>query len=279
MKRLLQIAAAVLILGGGGCGFGSLPGQLSRSLLEHPDPETVRDGAPAYLIMVDSLIAAAPEDGERLAAGARLYAFYATTFVDDPDRRRRLTARAREYGFKALCARDERACDGFTGSYQQLLASLNEFNRADEVPALFAMTVGWLAWLQANSENWEAVADLPKIEALLNRIVFLDESYQGGAAHKLLGVLLSLRPPALGGRPEAAKFHFERTLELTGGRDLAAKVEFARSYARSVYDRELHDRLLREVLAADPAVPGLTLTNTLAQRQARELLESADAYF
>jgi hypothetical protein len=45
------------------------------------------------------------------------------------------------------------------------------------------------------------------------------------------------------------------------------------------YDRELHDRLLHEVLEADPQVPGLTLTNTLAQRQARVLLESADGYF
>ncbi|MDH4015412.1 MAG: TRAP transporter TatT component family protein, partial [Chromatiales bacterium] len=63
------------------------------------------------------------------------------------------------------------------------------------------------------------------------------------------------------------------------GRDLSVKVEFARTYARLVYDRELHDRLLGEVLAADPDVPGLTLFNVLAQRQAEILLASADDYF
>lgn len=279
MKRFRIIAAAALLFSLIGCGLGNLPGQLSLVLLDHPDPETVRDGAPAYLVMTDALIAADPENSELLAAGARLYAFYAITFIEDPERRRRLAGRARDYGYRALCAHEKTACHLVAGPYDLFQAGLSEFNRADEVPALFAMTVGWLAWIQANSENWEAVADLPKVEALLNRIVFLDEGYRGGAAHTLLGVLLSLRPPALGGRPEAAKFHFERSLELSGGRDLAVKVEFARSYARLVFDRELHDRLLREVLAADPAAPGMTLTNTLAQRQARDLLKSAESYF
>ncbi|HZW58754.1 MAG TPA: TRAP transporter TatT component family protein, partial [Woeseiaceae bacterium] len=73
--------------------------------------------------------------------------------------------------------------------------------------------------------------------------------------------------------------YFERAIELTGGTDLAAKVEFARGYARLVYDRALHDRLLDEVLAADPDVPGYTLTNVLAQRDAQALLASADDYF
>ena len=35
----------------------------------------------------------------------------------------------------------------------------------------------------------------------------------------------------------------------------------------------------REVLAADPQAPGLTLSNTLARKEARELLDDADDYF
>jgi hypothetical protein len=58
-----------------------------------------------------------------------------------------------------------------------------------------------------------------------------------------------------------------------------AKVLYARSYARLVFDRPLHDRLLREVLAADPQAPGLTLSNTLARGAARGLLDEADEYF
>jgi hypothetical protein len=46
-----------------------------------------------------------------------------------------------------------------------------------------------------------------------------------------------------------------------------------------VFDRELHDRLLTEVLDANPQVPELVLQNTLAQDRARVLMASADDYF
>jgi hypothetical protein len=66
---------------------------------------------------------------------------------------------------------------------------------------------------------------------------------------------------------------------LTDGKDLSIKVEYARGYARLVYDRELHDRLLNEVLVSDVKQPGFTLANSLAWQQAEELLASADEYF
>ena len=46
-----------------------------------------------------------------------------------------------------------------------------------------------------------------------------------------------------------------------------------------VFDRELHDRLLNEVLAADPSYKGWTLSNVMARREAEALLQSADEYF
>jgi hypothetical protein len=46
-----------------------------------------------------------------------------------------------------------------------------------------------------------------------------------------------------------------------------------------VFDRDLHDNLLKTVLAAPTEAPGLTLINTLAQQQAQQLLDSANDYF
>ena len=66
---------------------------------------------------------------------------------------------------------------------------------------------------------------------------------------------------------------------MSEGRNLLAKVMFADSYARLVFDRELHDQLLNEVVSSDPNEAGLTLMNSFAQQQAQELLESADEYF
>ena len=133
--------------------------------------------------------------------------------------------------------------------------------------------------MQANTGDWGAIADLPKIEALLERVVAIDPRTDGGQAHVYLGVLNSLRPEAIGGKPETGRKHFETGLALSDGKNLMAKVLQAEFYARLVFDQELHDRLLNEVIAADPRVPGHTLVNTLAQDRARKLLESGKDFF
>ena len=66
---------------------------------------------------------------------------------------------------------------------------------------------------------------------------------------------------------------------MSGGQDLGAKIAFAKGYAMLLYDRELHDRLINEVLEASPYADGLTLTNVLAQEQAQHMRAEADDYF
>jgi hypothetical protein len=127
--------------------------------------------------------------------------------------------------------------------------------------------------------DWQAAADLPKVEAVLDRVVAIDETYERGQAHVYLGALRTLVPPALGGKPEVGRAHFERAIALSDGRNLVAQVELAQRYARLTLDRPLHDRLLDEVVAADPVEPGLTLSNVLAQARAAELLAESAAYF
>jgi hypothetical protein len=120
---------------------------------------------------------------------------------------------------------------------------------------------------------------MPRVEALMKRVVALDEHYQQGAAHLYLGVLATVLTPALGGRPEVGKKHFEQAISLSQGQNLMAKLYYAKNYARGILDRELHDKLLQEIIAADPRAPDLTLSNIMAQQQAKELLQSADDYF
>ncbi len=251
---------------------------LSSAILNQNDPETVRDGAPAYLLLMDSLVEGSPESVGTLAGASNLYAAYGSVFVDDDARAKRLTQRSFDYGSRAICVQHEPACRWSELSFEEFDAALTEVGERD-VEALYAYSVSWLAYTRAHADEWEVLADLPKVEAVLNRLYELDQTFDGGNIDLYLGILNSIRPPALGGNPELGRQYFERAIELTGGRDLSVKVEFARTYARLVYDRDLHDRLLREVLAADPDVPGLTLFNVLAQRQAESLLASADDYF
>ena len=130
-----------------------------------------------------------------------------------------------------------------------------------------------------DADDWNALARLPQLEALLLRYLDISELSVESDVYTYLGVLLTLRPKQMGGKPEEARAYFERAIELTDGQDLSAKVWYADSYARLLYDRELHDRLLNEVVDADPNVRGYTLLNVMAQRDAADLLASADDYF
>lgn len=257
---------------------GRLAGNVSSAILNQDDVATVRDGAPAYLLMIDGLIEGEPGSESLLLSGARLYGAYAAAFVDDPDRARRLAGKARNYAHRALCVRQPGLCAAATAPFDDFAGRLSDAGPAD-VPALYGFAAAWAGWIQANPDDWAAVADLPKVEAAMARVAALDEAYDRGGAHLYLGVLATLRPESLGGRPEEGRTHFERADALADGRNLMAKVLFARHYARLVFDRDLHDRLLREVVEADPREPGLTLSNVLAREEARALLAGAEDYF
>ena len=265
----------VVLLTMGGC-IGRMTDDLSRAVLDHPDPQTVRQGIPAYLLLLDSLLLDDPTDKKLLSSAASLYALNSSLAAADPVQRRRQAERAWLYGRRLIESRGAEPLSALAAD--DFAAALARFGKRD-VPRLYAFGVAWLARLQANEEDPAALADLPKVEALFARLVELDEGYQQGGSQLYLGVLRLLRPPALGGVPEQGRAHLERALELSGGRNLTAKVELARRYARMLYDRELHDRLLNEVLATDPTAEGLTLFNVTAQEEARVLLASADDYF
>lgn len=277
--RELTAVFLVCLLLSGCAGFGAMTDALSRAALNQQDPAIVLDGMPSYLILVDSLILDDPDDSELLLAAARLNGAYAGAFLTDPQRQKLMSAKALDYARRALCEELEAVCDASSGPLPVYQAALAEVDDSDELPYLYGFATTWAGWVQANSDNWQAIADLPKIQASIERVLALDDSYDHGNAHVYMGVLLTLRPKSLGGQPEAARMHFERALAISGRRNLMAMVLYAQKYARLVFDRELHDRLLREVLSADVEQPGLTLSNTLAQQQARSLLDSADEYF
>ena len=273
MVPFLASCATVVATAGSG-----MAGNLNTAIMNQDDPELVRDGAPAYLLMLDSFVEGAPDNVAALSAAAELYAAYGVVFVDDPARARKLTARGRDYGRRALCSAKESICGMWNETFDGFKIRLQELGE-DEIEALYTFSLSWIAYIQAHSDDFTALAKLPHAQLALMRVKEIDARYKEGNIEHFLAVLDTIRPPALGGDFEAGRAHYERALVVSGGRDLSIKVDFARYYARTLYERELHDRLLNEVLDADPVQPGYTLFNTLAQEEARELLESADDYF
>lgn len=251
---------------------------LSSAILNQEDPALIESGVPSYLLLVDGFIHDSPDNEDLLAAGAQIYALYGSRFSTDAAAAERLTRKARNYGRRSLCQVHEDACNWDGLPYDEYVAALAGIEARD-IAYLYAYALGWLSYLDATSADLSAVAELPWVEAAMERALALDETYESGAIHTWLGILNALRPPALGGEPEIAQAHFERALVLSEGRDLSIKVEYARRYARLMYEQELHDRLLREVLAAPVEAEGYTLFNVLAQRDAESLLASSAEYF
>ncbi len=280
-RRGLVVTAALTLGLTAGCTslLGSIAADtLEAAILNQNDPALVESGVPAYLLLVDGLIAQSPDDADMLAVGAQLFALYGSRFETEVIRVAQLTGKARDYGRRAMCLAHAPACGWDGMPYDAFVGELAEVGGRN-IDYLYAYSVSWLSHLDATSDDWSAVAEVPWVEAALERTLELDESYEQGALHGYLGILNALRPPALGGEPDVAQAHFERAIELSDGRDLSIKVEYARRYARLMFDQELHDRLLMEVLEAPVEVPGYTLFNVLAQREARELLASAPEYF
>lgn len=256
----------------------NLADNLSTAIVNQDDPELVRAGAPSYLLLLDSFIEGSPDDPDILAAAATLYATYGAVFADDEVRASRLTTRGRRYALAAMCETYAAACGWSSLTYDEFVASLEGVGPR-EAEYLYTYGFASLAFLQAHSSDMNSLAELPHIEALFNRYLDISGDEVDSSVYTYMGILLTIMPPALGGKPELAREYFEKAIAASEGRDLSAKVEFARGYAKLLYERELHDRLLNEVLEADPHQDGFTLSNVLAQEDALILMAEADDYF
>lgn len=288
--RTIGFKNTLLSLGLLGCGFlfgctslfssatANMADNLAQAVLDNDDLATVEMGAPAHMLMIDGLIHGDPSNESLLRAGAALYTAYTMAFVEEKARAQKLIAKARAYGQRAVCVRRATACELQRMLFQDFQIAIAAMT-IEDVPALFALGSAWSGWIQVNQDDLQAVAELSRVEAIMQRLVELNEDYRNGEAYIYLGVFATLVPPSLGGKPDVGRQYFERAIQLSEGKNLMAQVFYARHYARMMFDRKLHDRLLKEVIASDPKFPGYTLTNMLAQKQAAELLESADEFF
>jgi len=251
---------------------------LSATILEFDDPETIKRGVPAYLILMSSMIKGDPDNPDLLESGAQLYGAYASSFTDTETSKKALAGRAFRYASHAICIRDENFCDVRTISYFEFEKRLDKVEKA-QAKSLFIFVSSWAGYIEANSSDWNAIAELPKVKAGIQHVLEVDETVSNGNAHLYMAVMESLLPATLGGKPELAKKHFDRAIALSNGQNLMAKVLYAEKYARMTFDRELHDTLLQEVIESDSGSSEQVLMNVIAKQRAKELLLDGDEYF
>ncbi len=279
LQRVLLISLLLSLVAGCGSLVKRQTDSLSEAILNSDDLLTIQQGTPTFLILADGLIYQSPDNEDMLLAGAKLYGAYGSMFAEDPIQKKLMAAKALDYALRGSCNYDDELCDLKTLPIRKFQVRLQDFDDEEDIEVLFILASNWLNWIQTNSADWNAVAELPRPRILLEHILSVEEDYDRGSAHLYMGAIDGLLPAAMGGKPELAKKHFERAIELSEGQNLMAKVFYAESYAKPMFDRELYNRLLTEVIRADKQAPNLVLSNTIAQQQALQLLAEEADYF
>ena len=137
---------------------------------------------------------------------------------------------------------------------------------------MFWTAIGWGSYIGWSLSEPSALADLPKVEAMMDFVLDKDSAYFYGGAHFFLGTLYGSRSKTLGGDPDASQQHFERCLKINGGRFLMTYVYYARSYAVQTQNPELFERCITTVDSASINIlPQARLSNAIAKKKAQLL--------
>ena len=243
------------------------------NLQKQSDIDLVCEGAPSYLLMIDSLIESNPENRDLLLNGAQAYSGSTAALLScgaPPARIAALSSKARLYGKRLL----GQFLPLENGSGDDRFNAALETLSTPDARYLFWGTFGWLSWIQQQQGSPASLADLVVIEAVMKRLLVLDETVENGSPHLFFGALYGSKPAMIGGDPALSRSHFERALEISERSYLIVQTTFAETYCRMIFDQEMHDALLNEVLdfPLDQA-PSQRLVNQIAKRRARQLLD------
>jgi hypothetical protein len=253
--------------------------ELALSVNRQSDVALVRQGIPSYLLLIDAMVQANPGNQSLLLAGAQAYASYASILGEgESTRAAQLIQKAKIQALRALELNPL-----FKGSLDKSLdLFLEKISKTekDQVPILFSVGNIWGTWIAQGPEPVEAMADLPKVEVLMDRVLQLDPGYYYGGPHLFKAILLSARPVQYGGDLKKAKIHFQQALDYSQGKFLMTYIFYAQYYAKQSLDRDLFVKILNQVLSTPVDIePDLILINTLAQEKAKMLLSQVDEFF
>jgi len=256
------------------------------------DSELVEGAIPFGLKTIESLLAEAPNHKGLLYAAASGFTQYAygfvqqrADFIEDEDyeraeqqrdRAKRLYLRALRYGMRAL----EEEFDDFETRLRRDPDEVLRRAKREHVRLLYWTAASWGAAISIAIEDSDLTADQDLMDAMMRRGLALDEAFQEGAIHEFFISFEGGRPASGGGSVERARHHLARALELSGGNRAFPLVSFAETVSVAEQNREEFNSLLQQALQVDiDALPPARLSNVIAQRRARWLLDRSDELF
>jgi len=251
-----------------------------ESMQEERDVGLAEKAIPASLKMLEGLAKEDPDNVWILENLAEGFCGYAFSFLEDnePDRASGFYLRGKNYALRALEIRSNgQKWSGL--SMDEFSKKLQEVNLSQQ-PALFWVGQCWGSWLSLNLDSVEAFSDIPRVDALMNRALEIDPSFNHAGPHLFLGAFYGGRSRMLGGNPDKARNHFEQALKITEGKYLLIPLLYSKTYAVQNQDQKLFEMQLKKVLeTSEDIFPEQRLANQVAKQKAAILLGKTDELF
>ena len=262
---------------------------------EESDLELAEQAIGGNLKVLEGLLKSDPHNRTLLTLLAKSYGGYSFAFIEDQyealkykdeekashykKRASQFYMRGRDYAFRILFDENSDFKEALTSNFETFKSVLQDFNGGD-VEALFWGAYNWGNWVNMNLHEPEAIADAPRMELMMARVLELNPAFYYGGPELFYGVYYGGRPAMLGGNVKKAKNHFEKSLKLTERKFLISQVLYAQYFAVQTQDKMLYRKLLEEVVSAkDDILPEQNLITQLAKKKAHRLLENQRRLF
>jgi len=283
--KLITITLALLTISA--CSMNKMVVDMSMPMIEsgidamnyETDLQLAEDSMPANLAMLNGMINLDPENAQLHTYAAQAYYGLSYGFNEDsqPERGETFYLRGLKHGLTALELNGAKNLrNGTIASFQEQVARMDE----DDVATMFWTAGNWAKWVDMNRDDAEAIAQLVRATALMQRVIEIDDTYYYGGAHMFFGVYYGSRAPLIGGNFSKSLEHFDRAREITDGKLLIADLLQAQYLARQQQDQQdFHNRLTSVVNAPENLMPEVSLQNKIAKRKAAYLLNKESEWF
>jgi hypothetical protein len=259
---------------------GGMVDQGFEAFTSEGDLDFAQQALPGNLKLLEVMLRNKPDDVRLLTLASEGYASYAMAFLEGTDdtRAQDFYLRGRDFGMHIL-RQDAALSRALDGTPDDLVAELAKRDK-DDVPGIFWTAFSWGSYIQLAMSDPNAVADLPRVQAMMEFVARVDSGYYYGGAHLFLGAVWGIRPKMFGGDLEKSKLHFETAIRLSDGKFLLTYVYYARTYAVQAQDEALFEELLTKVRETPLEVlPAFRLANAVAKKKAEILLAHKSDFF
>lgn len=251
-----------------------------EAVFEEKDPEFAEQSLVSQLKLLEILHKNEPENLKVLNYLAQGFGAYGFLFIEpkDAERAKIFYERGRDYGLLAL-----RLQTGFDFASESDLskvdAALNKISKS-QVASLFWTAYSWGGLANLSLNDPQTLAQLPKIEKMMLRVREIVPGYFYGGPEIFLGAYYGARPKMFGGDLAKSKDYFQKAMAFSKSKFLMTQVLFAKYYSINAMDEASFRDALGSV--TDFKLDDFKeqyLSNVVAQRRARKLLEEINEHF